>query len=422
MADSAFLAAVKETNVSILFFVGERVYKLRKHVNLGFVDFTERKARQEDCERELILNRRLAPDVYIGVADVAVNGEAVDHMVVMRRLPMERRLAILARRGGDLREWVTEVAQTMAAFHGRAERSPTISAAATGAAVRVAWDANASESAVFLNSTLDAEIDSELQELARRWLSGRLALFDARIASGRVCDGHGDLQAEDIFCLEDGVRILDCVEFSDQLRFGDVCADVAFLAMDLERLGRTESAKRFIDAYRELTDDQFPESLLHYYIALRAYVRAKLACLRVEQGDEDSRNLARQLHQLALDHLRQAQVTLVLIGGLPGSGKSTVAAEIAAHPGVETHPVRRGAARDFSGATWCLRTGHWALRPRGHERGVCRAPKAGRDSFGDRRKRDSRCLVDRFQASGGRPGARICVQEQHHRNMLFRQP
>jgi predicted kinase len=191
------------------------------------------------------------------------------------------------------------------------------------------WDANATESAPFLNSILDAQLDGELQELADRWLSGRVRLFDARIASGKVCDGHGDLQAEDIFCLDDGVRILDCLEFSDRLRFGDVCADVAFLAMDLERLGRSDAARQFLEQYRELADDQFPESLLHYYVALRAYVRAKVACLRVQQGDEASRARARQLHQLALDHLRRAQVTVVLIGGLPGSGKSTIATGLA---------------------------------------------------------------------------------------------
>jgi aminoglycoside phosphotransferase family enzyme/predicted kinase len=320
---------VTETHLSILFFVGERVYKLRKPVDFGFVDFTRRQARQEDCTREVTLNRRLAPDVFIGVADVLIDGEAVDHMVVMRRMPKDRQLATLARRGDDLGVWLTQVAQTIVAFHRRAERSSEISAAATGAALRAVWDANASESAPFLSSILDAELDGELQELADRWLSGRVRLFDARIASGKVCDGHGDLQAEDIFCLDDGVRILDCLEFSDRLRFGDVCADVAFLAMDLERLGRSDAARQFLEQYRELADDQFPESLLHYYVALRAYVRAKVACLRVQQGDEASRAQARQLHQLALDHLRRAQVTVVLIGGLPGSGKSTIATGLA---------------------------------------------------------------------------------------------
>ena len=180
----------------------------------------------------------------------------------------------------------------------------------------------------FLGRILDSEADREIRSLVSRWIKGRETLFESRIAAGRVCDGHGDLQAADIFCLDDGVRVLDCVEFSDKLRYGDVCADVAFLAMDLERLGRADAAEQFLDHYQDLADDPFPISLVHFYIASRAYVRAKVACLRVEQGDEGSRTEARQLHSLAAAHLRQAQVKLVLVGGLPGSGKSTVAAGV----------------------------------------------------------------------------------------------
>jgi predicted kinase len=195
---------------------------------------------------------------------------------------------------------------------------------------------------------LDADVDGEIHSLVNRWIKGRQGLFDARIEAGRVCDGHGDLQAEDIFCLDDGVRILDCIEFSDQLRYGDVCADVAFLAMDLERLGRADAAKQFLDHYQVLANDRFPVSLVHYYIASRAYVRAKVACLRAEQGDESSRSDARQLHSLALVHLRKAQVKLVLIGGLPGSGKSTVAAGMTRTLGWRTlrsDEVRRAMSR-----------------------------------------------------------------------------
>ncbi len=338
-------ADVVETHVSILFFVGDRVYKLRKPVRFGFLDFTDRVARQEDCRREVALNRRLAPDVYLGVADVQFNGEAIDHMVVMRRLPAERRLAAMARRGDELGEWLGKVAQTMESFHRTARRSPEVSAVATGAALQASWEANFCESAPFVGSILEARVDDEIRALASRFIGGRTPLFDARIAAGRVCDGHGDLQAEDIFCMDDGVRILDCVEFSDALRFGDVCADVAFLAMDLERLGRAAEAKQFLNAYQELAGDPFPDSLLHHYVALRAYVRAKVACLRVGQGDGSARAEAGRLHRLAMGHLRQAQVRLVLVGGLPGTGKSTVAAGVGRQRGwkvLRSDAIRRG--------------------------------------------------------------------------------
>src|SRR5207248_5092618 len=150
-----------------------------------------------------------------------------------------------------------------------------------------------------------------------------------RIALGAVRDGHGDLQAEDIFCLDDGPRILDCIEFDDRLRHVDVLADVAFLAMDLERLGAPEAAATFLARYREFARESYPPSLAHHYIAARAHVRCKVACLRHRQGDDGGADAARGLLDLTARHLEAARVRLVLVGGLPGTGKSTVAAALA---------------------------------------------------------------------------------------------
>ncbi len=132
-------------------------------------------------------------------------------------------------------------------------------------------------------------------------------------------DGHGDLLAEDIFCLDDGPRILDCLDFDDQLRWLDGLDDAAFLAMDLERLGRPRRWRSSSSAaYAEYSGDPAPASLRHHYVAYRAFVRAKVACLRVAQGDPQRRLEARRLADIALRHLRAGAVTLVLIGGLPG--------------------------------------------------------------------------------------------------------
>ncbi len=297
----------------------------------------------------MTLNRRLAPDVYLGVADVQLNGEPIDHMVVMRRLPEANRLATMARHGDALGEQLGQVARTVDSFHRAANRSPEIASTATGPALQAGWDTNFSEMVPFLGSILDPEVDGEIRSRVAPWIKGRQRLFETRIEAERVCDGHGDLQADDIYCLDDGVRILDCIEFSDQLRYGDVCADVAFLAMDLERLGRSDAAKLFLDRYQDAADDRFPVSLLHFYIASRAYVRAKVACLRVEQGDQESRSEACALHSLALAHLRHARVKLVLIGGLPGSGKSTVAAGLSRRLGwkiLRSDDVRRAVPLD----------------------------------------------------------------------------
>jgi len=322
-----------ETHVSTLFFVGRRVYKLRKPVQFDFLDFRQRITRREDCEREVALNRRLAPDVYLGVADLSMEGLPIDHLVVMRRMPETRRLATLARQGSEIDPWLHQVAQLLVAFHAGTLRSPEISADATAAALIALWQASFSETDAFVGTVLDEDIEAEIRALAIRWIEGREALLDARITAGRVCDGHGDLQAEDIFCLDDGVRILDCIEFSDQLRHGDVCADVTFLAMDLERIGCSGAAGRFLGDYQQLADDPFPETLIHHYIASHAYVRAKVACLRSAQQSDGDYEEARQLQALARDHLRRARVRLVLVGGLPGCGKSTLAAGLAAATG-----------------------------------------------------------------------------------------
>jgi uncharacterized protein len=328
-------ARVTETHISTLFFVGERVYKMRKPVQFGFLDFRRRIDRRTDCEREVTLNRRLAPDVYIGVADLVLEGVPIDHMVVMRRMPETRCLAFLARQGAVLDPWLRQVAEALVSFHKVAERSPEISAGATGDALRRIWQDSFTETSSYVGTVLDGTREADIRRLVGRWLDGRGPLLDARIASGRVCDGHGDLQAEDIFCVDDGVRILDCIEFSDTLRHCDVCADVTFLVMDLERLGRVEAAIRLLSDYQELADDRFPPTLVHHYLACHAYVRAKVACLRSAQGADGAGAEAKGLQTLALDHLRRARVKLVLVGGLPGCGKSTLAAGIAAATGLK---------------------------------------------------------------------------------------
>ncbi len=326
-------ARVVETHISTLFFVGDLVFKLRKPVEFGFLDFRSRSSRQEDCEREVALNRRLAPDVYLGVADLSMGDRLLDHMVVMKRMPRDRRLAALAGRGEDLDPWLHQVAESLFAFHSRAQRSPEISAAATDQALSALWQENFDETDPFRGSILDDQSETAIRAQVVRWIAGRRPLLDARIASDRVCDGHGDLQAEDIFCLDDGVRILDCIEFSDRLRHGDVCADVTFLAMDLERLGHRGAADRFLADYQRMTGDRFPDTLIHHYTALRAYVRAKVACLRTVQDMDGARREAGQLQGLALHHLLRARVRLVLVGGLPGCGKTTLATGLGAATG-----------------------------------------------------------------------------------------
>lgn len=328
-------AQVTETHSGVVFFFGDRAYKLKKPLDLGFLDYRRRDARAAACRREVELNSRLAPDVYLGVADVSgPDGQLCDHLVVMRRLPARRRLSTLAAAGVPVGEDLRRLARLLAAFHARADTSAAIEAAAGRDALAARWEANAAEMARFAGPLFDEATAGSVLLLARRYLAGRDPLFRARLAAGRARDGHGDLLADDIFCLDDGPRVLDCLEFDDALRWGDVLADVAFLAMDLERLGRADLARDFLVTYREFAGDNWPESLAHHHIGYRAQVRAKVAALAWEQADAASEAQeraamdARHLLDLAAWHLTEGRVRMVVVGGLPGSGKSTLAARL----------------------------------------------------------------------------------------------
>lgn len=279
---------------------------------------------QEVVDPYLFLNRRLTSDVYLGVADVfAPDGAPCDHLVVMRRLPARRRLSSLVSAGVRADECVRDVARTVAAFHAKAAAAPK--EVATRDAVRRNWEDNLDVLRGHVSHVIDRDEFDAVALLAERYLAGRETLFTARIDGGYVRDGHGDLLADDIFCLDDGPRILDCLDFADHYRYGDILLDVAFLAMDLERLGAPDLSARFLDWYQEFSGEHHPLSLAHHYVAYRAHVRAKVACLRAGQGAADEVQLARVFHALTLRHLQTARVRLVLVGGLPGTGKSTIA-------------------------------------------------------------------------------------------------
>jgi uncharacterized protein len=329
-------AGVVETHCAVVVFAGDRVFKLKKGLDLGFVDLRDPEVRRRTCRRELELNRRLAPDVYLGVVDlVDDDGRPADSVLVMRRLPAERSLAHLVAGGtdaADVGDRVRAVARTVAAFHASVAATasdPAVQLTGSPAFVAGLWSAGLAQQQRFAGTTVDAEVLARTAELSSRYLAGRAPLLESRRRDGQVRDGHGDLLAADVFCLDDGPRVLDCIEFDDRLRYGDVLLDAAFLAMDLERLGRPDLGRQFLADWGEFSGESHPCSLAEHYVAYRAHVRSKVACLRAEQGDPGAVDEARSLAGLCLRHLEAARVRLVLVGGLPGTGKSTVAAGVA---------------------------------------------------------------------------------------------
>ena len=353
-------AEVVATHISMLVLTGDRVLKFRKPVVTDFCDFSTVEARDDDCRREVELNRRLCDDVYLGVGHVRLDdGEDVappEPCVVMRRLPADRQLSALATRGEDLAGPLRQVAARLARFHRAAARSAEIAADGEVGAVRRLWQVAVDELRPHLTDPDEQQLLEEVERLAGNWFRGRGALYAERVAAGQVCDGHGDLRGDNIFCLDDGPRILDCIEFDDHLRHLDVVTDVAFLVMDLRRLGRPDDAAAFVQAYGDHAGTELPGPLIEHGAAYWALVRAKVAHLRAAQGDPRAPAEARDLLHLAHRQLRGARPRLVLVGGLPGSGKSTLAAAAGRHGGwvvLSSDRVRK----ELAGLTATTRTG-----------------------------------------------------------------
>lgn len=338
-------AEIHETHTGIVALVGERAYKVKKPVTTDFLDFSSVERREQVCVREVRLNQRLAPDSYLGVAHFSdPQGGQPEPVIVMRRYPDSRRLTSLVLSGEPVEEHLHAIAEAIARFHADAERSADIDHAATVPAVAGRWRDNLTELRPFAGTVVPEETLAEVDRLYDQFIAGRTALFGDRIANRRIVDGHADLLTGDIFCMPDGPAILDCLEFDDGLRHVDGIDDAAFLAMDLEFLGRRDLADYFLAEYRRLSGDTPPAALEDFYIAYRAVVRAKVDCIRVQQGNPSAADDAKRHLDIALDHLRRGTVRLVIVGGGPGTGKTTLAralAEQVAARVISTDDVRR---------------------------------------------------------------------------------
>jgi uncharacterized protein len=326
-AGPAYLA-LRETHCAGLLLVGDRVFKFKKPVDFGFLDFSTAQKRTHACRREVDLNRRFSPDVYLGVADVRLPDGDSESVVVMRRMPEDRRLSTLIAQEADVRDDLRRLAHQLAAVHARSERAAVVDIEAGLDRLRTRWEASFDQVLSLAPGIFDRPAVTDVKWLTHRFLDGREPLFRERIDEGCAVDGHGDLMADDVFCLDDGPRALDCLEFDDRLRYLDRIDDACFLAMDLERLGAPELGGAFLGWYAEFSGDPAPPSLVHHYIAYRAFVRAKVAGLRTRQG-ADATVEAQGLVDLARGHLEAGAVTLILVGGAPGTGKSTVADALA---------------------------------------------------------------------------------------------
>lgn len=344
---------VHQTHISIVFLAGDFAYKVKKPVQLGFLDFSTLERRRHYCEEEVRLNRRLAPAVYLGVVPVTQqddgirfegDGPAVEWAVKMRRLPPEATLENRVERNETAEHHLQALARRLAQFHAGAETSAAIAAFGRFEVIAGNMCENFTQTARHVGDTVHAGVYERVRTLTEEALGARHEIIDARAARGVPRDTHGDLHLDHVYWFPDQAPpddwvIIDCIEFNERFRYADPMADVAFLAMDLAFHGRRELARAFLDSYQEASGDVEGRLLAPLYASYRAVVRAKVEGMELcEQEIPDAeREAARQRAQghwlVALDELEEPnrRPALALIGGLPGSGKSTLADALAQH-------------------------------------------------------------------------------------------
>ena len=329
MSTGAPFVEVRETHSGVVVLYGDRAFKTKKPVCTPFLDFSSTAQRDAACSREVTLNKRLAPDVYLGLGHLRSPGRDPEPMVVMRRMPEETKLARRLDDADAMSDVISKLARMIARFHQSADRNETIAAEGSPSSLRRRWDNNLDELEDLCTSSDDVVIVHRIGLLAREYVGGRGVLLADRVRAGRIVDGHGDLLSDDIFCLQDGPRVLDCLDFDDQLRYLDGIDDAAFLAMDIEFQGHRAVAETFLDAYMNAAGDDAPASLVDHYIAYRAIVRAKVDLIRGNQGMQSAHDEANRHLKLAYEHLLRGRVQLGIVGGLPGTGKTTIATKLA---------------------------------------------------------------------------------------------
>lgn len=342
---------MRQTHGSVVFLAGEWAYKVKKPVNFGFLDYSTLDRRERLCRREVELNARLCPEVYLGVVPVVQDDDAgqrwvigvtgdprpvVEWAVRMRRLPEEWMLPV--RLPCLSPPEVERLARVLARFHAAVETNDTIRRFGAPAVLRQ----NSLENFAVLQQAVPTLLPAGQLAAIRDWTENFLAtcdgLFRARMAGGRIRDGHGDLRLQNICMapgIQDGLQIFDCIEFNDRFRFEDVAADLAYLAMDLDLAGRTDLRTAVVRAYFRESGDIGLEAVLPFYLGYRACVRGKIAFLASEEAEiaAEERARHRDLARAAFDLARSYTVPPVspelwILVGYSGSGKSVLAREL----------------------------------------------------------------------------------------------
>jgi aminoglycoside phosphotransferase family enzyme len=279
-----------QTQMSFVFLTGDYVYKMKKPVNLGYLDYTTLEQRHYFCNKELELNQRLCPEAYLEMVPVTRqedcisvkgNGEIIDYAVKMRYLPQEAMMDVLLGKNQVTEDMICRVAQKVADFHRQAATSAEIGTFGSLEAIEINTDENFDQTEKYISNTISRETFDCIKNYTSTFIEKNTDLFRRRVTEGKIKDCHGDLHAAHI-CFCDNICIFDCIEFNDRFRYSDVASEVAFLAMDLDHYGHTDLSRVFIEAYVEASGDQEIKELLAFYKCYRAYVRGKVGCFKLD--------------------------------------------------------------------------------------------------------------------------------------------
>jgi len=307
-----------QTQMSFLFLTGDYVYKVKKPVDLGYLDYTTLEKRRFFCRQEVELNRRLSPDIYLEVVPVVRSewqiriggkGQTIEYAVKMRQLPREQMMDNLLPQNRVTEEMVVNVAEKLATFHDKAVTSPEISAYGGLDAITTNTEENFSQTKKYVDVSIPSAKYDRIKAYTDSFTKSNRSLFQKRVENGRIKDCHGDLHAAHV-CFSDGIHIYDCIEFNDRFRYGDVASEVAFLAMDIDRYQRADLSQAFVNAYVRLTHDKDLLRLLNFYKCYRAYVRGKVESFKFDDpyiSQEEKTGVlaaARRYFELAESYLK----------------------------------------------------------------------------------------------------------------------
>jgi uncharacterized protein len=318
LPDKTIQVSVVQTHISIVFIADEFVYKVKKPINLGFLDFSTLKKRKFYCQQEIILNRRLSKDVYIDVLPIRYNGNSyimgegkgrvVDYAVKMKRLPDEMLMKSLFLKGKLTDEHLREIAMVISNFHLTARHSNKISKFGRPELLRVNTDENFAQTEKYIGKTIKKNDFSSILSWTANYYKSNERLFLDRIKQGKIRDCHGDLHMEHVYLLE-GSPIIDCIEFNERFRYTDIICDISFLLMDLEYHGAYEFSKKLWQFYNAPANESGLESLVTFYKVYRAYVRGKVNSFQLddehidEEKKEEAREISKKYFELARSYI-----------------------------------------------------------------------------------------------------------------------